>query len=451
MATQKITKTVLDTVALPREKRYTLFDSAVPGFGLRVFPSGERSWIFEYRPYPGGTGTPKKRVTIGNAGRHGGKEFPDFTPDEARKRADDLRVLVKTGGDPMAAKAAEKAAPTVADIKRDFMAKWVRAKRGAGTAEDYDDILDRFVIPKLGKRKARDVTSRDISALHQAMSATPYQANKMLSVVSSMYSWATGKEGPLDAMPNPAAGIERFEEEERGRVLSTDELQRLGTAVRLAETTGVPWDLKPDAKAKHRRKDQAAQTTIIGEHAAAAIRLLIFTGARLREILKLRWDQFDAERGLLLLPKHKTSRTAGAKVIVLNAPALAVLSGLTRVGIYVIAGDTAGQPDEKPRPDIKRPWQMVRRAAGLEDLRLHDLRHNFGGFGAGGGYGLPIIGSLLGHSPKNPKTTARYSHLATDPLRSAANAIGADIAARMGELDTDSNNVVRLPSGKRAG
>lgn len=448
MATQKLTKTLLDGAA-PRDRRYTLFDSVIPGFGLRVFPSGERSWVFEYRPHPGGAGTPKKRVTIGSAGRHGTNVPGDFTPDAARKRADYLRTLVKTGGDPMAEKAAEKAAPTVADIKRDFMLKWVRAKRGAGTADDYEDVLDRFVVPKLGKRKARDVTSRDISGLHQEMSATPYQANKMLSVVSSMYSWAAGKEGPLDPMTNPAAGIERFEEEERGRVLGTDELERLGAAIRLAETAGVPWNLNPEGKAKHRRKDQAAQTTIIGEHAAAAIRLLIFTGARLREILNLRWDQFDAERGLLLLPKHKSSRTTGAKVVVLNAPALAVLNGLSRIGKYVIAGETAGQPDERPRPDIKRPWQMVRRAAGLEDLRLHDLRHNFGGFGAGGGYGLPIIGSLLGHSPKNPKTTARYSHLATDPLRNVTNAIGTDIAARMGELPIDDKKVVPMP--KRAG
>ncbi len=115
----------------------------------------------------------------------------------------------------------------------------------------------------------------------------------------------------------------------------------------------------------------------------------------------------------------------------LNAPAMAVLAGLTRVGSYVIAGETAGTQEEKPRADLKRPWSMVSRRAGLQGVRLHDLRHNFAAFGAGGGMGLPIIGKLLGHS--QPQTTARYAHLDADPLRRASNSIGATIAAAMGD------------------
>jgi integrase len=164
---------------------------------------------------------------------------------------------------------------------------------------------------------------------------------------------------------------------------------------------------------------------------------------RLSEVLNLRWSQIDFEQGLILLAVHKTARTSGVKAVVLNAPALAVLNGLSRVGVYVIAGETAGQKDERPRHDLKKPWAMIRRAAGLEDLRIHDLRHNFGGFGAGGGMGLPIIGKLLGHS--QPATTARYAHFDNDPIRRATNTIGSALAAAMGDAPAaDKNNVVPL-------
>lgn len=439
MPVEKITKRTIEASG-PRESRYVVFDSLVSGFGLRVYPSGQKSWIYEYRPYGAARDSRKKRYTIG--------DVKDFTADEARKLAEGYRAAVRTGGDPQAVKNAEREAPTLRDIGRAFLEEHVAKKRGASTLAAYANTLENHLLSKHGTTKAKDFSGRDMSRLHQRMESTPYAANKLLAVVSSMYGWANGKGGLLDNVPNPAAGIERFQEEERGSVLSTDELQRLGAAIRQAETVGVSWVLNPDAKSKHRRKDADTQVTVISEHAAAALRLLIFTGARLREILTLRWDQFDEERGLLLLPEHKTKRATGKpKVIVLNAPALAVLNGLTRIGRYVIAGDAAGTKDEKPRADLKRPWDAVRRAAGLPDLRIHDLRHNFGGFGAGGGYGLPLIGSLLGHSPKNPRTTARYAHLAADPLRNAANAIGADIAARMGEVPSK-NNVVPLAKGR---
>ena len=301
----------------------------------------------------------------------------------------------------------------------------------------------------LGKKKAKDVTGREMSGLHQRLSETPYQANKIIAVVSAMYSWASGPVALIPPDINPARGIERFPEERRGSVLSGDALEKLGTAIRLAETVGIPFRENADAIAKHRRKAEADRVTIIGEHAAAAIRLLIFTGMRVREVLNLKWSEIDFEQGLVVLEKHKTARLTGRKAIILNAPSLAVLTGLTRVGTYVIAGDSAGQKDEKPRSDLKRPWKLIREYAGLDTLRLHDLRHNFGGFGAGGGFGLPIIGKLLGHS--QPATTARYSHLDNDPVRKASNAIGKGIAAKMGEPVPGGRkeNVVRLSKGGR--
>jgi integrase len=151
--------------------------------------------------------------------------------------------------------------------------------------------------------------------------------------------------------------------------------------------------------------------------------LLIFTGARLREILGLKWNYVDFERGLLLLPDSKT----GPKTIVLNAPALAILSELPRIGDFVIVGDN---PD-MPRHDLNRPWRLVSQRAGIDGVRLHDLRHTHASVGAGAGLGLPIIGKLLGHSQAS--TTQRYAHLDADPLRRASEHIAGHIAAAMGE------------------
>ncbi|MEX0953632.1 MAG: site-specific integrase [Rhizobiaceae bacterium] len=423
MDTIKITKRTVDASA-PKEQRYTVFDRIVPGFGLRVYPTGAKSWVFEYRPGEGGRRVAKKRMTIGRLG--------DYTPEAARKRADQLRSLVKTGIDPQTEKARQREAVSVTELAQAFLDDHVGAKRKPKTHKNYEELLRRLVLPKLGKAKAKDVARADLARLHLAHRDTPFQANRMLAIVGSMYGFGA-RHGLVPEGYNPARGVERFREAGRERYLSVEELERLGAAIRLAETSGIPWRINPSGKTKHVPK--AERATKIGEHAAAALRLLIFTGARVGEILTLKWEHVDFNRGLLRLPDSKT----GQKVIVLNAPALAVLSNVTRVGIYVIASESAGTPDERPRSDLKRPWTMVRRQAGIEDVRIHDLRHNFAAFGAGGGLGLPIIGKLLGHA--QPQTTARYAHLDSDPLRRAADSIGASIAAAMGEQPTEGDIV----------
>lgn len=429
MDRKKLTKRIVDS-SVPQAERYTIFDSALPGFGLRVYPSGAKSWVFEYRPGEGGRGVAKKRITIGRVG--------DFTPEAARKIADKLRAGVKTGNDPQGDKAKQRQAISVQELAKDFLAEHVSAKRKASTKAHYEDVLNRLVVPVIGKLKAKDVTRADLARLHLANKGTPFQANRILAVVGSMYSFGS-KQGFIPEGLNPAQGIERYREDGRERYLSVPELERLGAAIREAETNGIAWKIDPSKNTKHTAKQ--VQATKIGEHAAAALRLLIFTGARVGEILTLKWEHVDLARGLLLLPDSKT----GKKAIILNAPALAVLTSLSRVGSYVIAGESAGTEGEKPRSDLKRPWAVVRRHAGLEDVRLHDLRHNFAAFGAGGGLGLPIIGKLLGHS--QPQTTARYAHLDSDPLKRAADTIGAQIAAAMGER-RESAHIIKL-DGKR--
>jgi integrase len=378
MAKLKLAKRTVEN-AVPRAERYTIFDSVVPGFGLRVYPSGKKSWVFEYRPGEGGRRVDKKRMTLGS--------HRDFTPEKARKLADGLRSKVKTGSDPQGEKGKSRQALTVEELVHYFLSGHVESKRTPRTKQLYEDILGRLVIPRLGKIKAKDLSRSELTRLHLDNKGTPFQANRILAIVGSMYTYG-GKQGLVPEGANPARGIERFSEEGRERFLSAAELERLGAAIRKAETEGIAWNIRQTGKVKHVPK--AGRQTVIGEHAAAAIRLLVFTGARLREILHLKWKHVDLDRGLLFLPESKT----GKKTIVLNAPAQEVLSGLTRVGCYVICGESAGSENEKPRSDLKRPWAIVTREANFAGVRIHDLRHNFAAFGAGGGMGLPIIGKL---------------------------------------------------------
>jgi integrase len=210
--------------------------------------------------------------------------------------------------------------------------------------------------------------------------------------------------------------------------------------IRQGETVGLPYAVDESSpKAKHAPKEDNRRV-ILDPFAVAAIRLLILTGARLREILHARWKHVDFERGVIFLPDSKT----GKKPIYLSAASLATLSALPRIegNPFVIPGEKAGQP----RVDLKRPWAAVTKAAGLDGVRIHDLRHSFASVGAGASLGLPIIGKLLGHS--QPSTTARYAHLDADPMRRAVEAIGATITAAM---DGGANKAAVPMPAKRTG
>ena len=412
----QITKRSVDALR-PARSEYFLWDEKLPGFGVRVQVTGAKSYVVKYRA-GSGRGAPTRRVTLGAVGK--------LTPDEARKLAKSTLGAVAHGADPAATKAADRRGASLKELSELFLAEHAEAKRKASTAAHYRDILERLVVPALGSRKADKVTVADVARLHRNMKDHPYQANRMLAVMGSLYSFA-GRQHILPHGLNPARSIEKYPEKSREKFLSTEELIRLGEAIRDGETIGLPYSIderKP--KAKHAPKEKNRRT-VIGPHAAAAIRLLILTGARLREILHLQWEHVDFERGMLLLPDSKT----GKKAIVLNAPALDVLANLPRIGAYVIAGENAGTKNERPRSDLKRPWQAVARRASFNGVRIHDLRHTHASVGAGAGLGLPIIGKLLGHA--HATTTARYAHLDADPLRRASERIGLQLSKAMGE------------------
>ncbi len=407
----KLTIRAVDA-ATPRSERYILWDSDFKGFGLRVEPSGAKTFLVRYRPKGAGRAGAKRFVKLGRYG--------SVTPDEARDQAKTILGAVAGGADPAGEQIKARETITFAELAERYLNEEVTPKRKPGTATLYSHYLRDLAIPEIGRLKADAITRSDISKLHLKIGRTrPVAANRVLAALSALFGYGA-KQSILPEAFNPARGVEKFREAARERFLTLAELERLGAAIHEAETTGVPWivdEEKPTSK--HTRKTE--RITRLSPFAGAAIRLLLFTGCRLREILHLRWSDVDFERGMLNLSDSKTGR----KSIILNAPALAVIDALPRLGEYVIHGEQA----DKPRSDLKRPWAIVCRRAGLEGVRIHDLRHSFASVGVGAGHGLPIVGKLLGHA--DASSTARYAHLDADPVRRASNSIAATIEAAM--------------------
>jgi integrase len=280
-----------------------------------------------------------------------------------------------------------------------FLDEHADDKLKPSTAAEYHRLARLYVLPALRHRLIRDISRSDVVRMHTSLAAKPYQANRVVALLSKFFNWCESQSHRPDGS-NPCRHVEKFGEAKRERFLSSEELTRLGEALRTAEAerTASPW--------------------VIG-----AIRLLALTGARLSEILTLKWEFVDFERATIRLPDSKT----GAKTLYLNAPALTVLAELPRVdgNPFVIVGERKGAR----LVNIQKPWRRIRKAARLDDVRLHDLRHSFASVAAAGGMSLPIIGALLGHS--QPQTTHRYAHLAADPLRAASETIAGQIAGAL--------------------
>lgn len=412
MSKGRITKRAVDALRYDgkgKAGRTFKWDDALSGFGVAAFPSGKKVYVAQYRK----DGV-SRRISIGEHGR--------LTPDEARSEAKAILGAVEKGGDPIKDRRDARGVRTFGQIAGEFMSNHVAAKRKPLTQASYQEVLDKHVLPKFGNRRVTELTRRDLVSLHHAMNETPSAANRVLAVISSVWNWAA-KRDEVRADANPCRDIERYPENGRERFLKTDELARLGDALRRAETVGLPWAVDvSNPKAKHAPKPENRHRTL-DPFAVAAIRLLILTGARLREILHAQWEHVDFERGVIFLPDSKT----GAKPIYLSAAAQSVLNCLPRIegNPYIIPGERTGAP----RADLKKPWAALTHAAGLPGLRIHDLRHSFASFGAGASLGLPIIGKLLGHT--QPATTNRYAHLDADPMRRAVETIGTNIAAAM--------------------
>jgi integrase len=389
MAKIKITKRSVEALKVT-SKDYIAFDTYLPGFGVRVMPSGKRFFLVQYRRH-GRT----RRVMIG--------QFGVVTAELARREATiKLGSVRGANGDPAALRDAERQSTTMKELGERFLTQYVPTRCKPSTKAEYRRSVELFLDPFFAKQHVRSVTTADVAELHGSLSHIPYQANRTLGVLSKMMNLAETW-GIRDKHSNPCEDVERYPERKRERFLSPKELQRLGQALTAAE---------------------ANQTET--KYAVAAFRILLLTGCRLSEIQTLEWRYVDLEQKELRLPDSKT----GAKTVHLGEAAATLLKALPRVSgnPYVIVG----KKQKSHLTDLQHPWRRIRKAAGLNDVRIHDLRHTFASGGLLVGEGLAMIGKLLGHT--QVQTTARYAHLASDPVKQAATKISDRLALAL--LDT---------------
>ena len=379
-----LSKRIVDRLAVD-DKDAVFWDRELPGFGLRVYPSGAKVYVVQTR-----CAGRSKRVTVG---RHG-----DFSPDQARKEAARIIARIKAGETPVPV--APKADPTMSELAERYQREHVAMRCRPATVAHYGVMLAKHIVPALGKLNVAEVERKHILALHYALREKPTVANRALEMLVKMFNLAEAWELRPPGK-NPCRFVRRYKvQAQHERFLTAEELGRLGRAL-----------------------DAAPAERIASRHGAAAIRLLVLTGCRRNEILGLRWEDVDFDAGELRLRDTKT----GARVVPLTPPAAEVLEDLPRVpgNPWVFPGRKRGTHQR----NINDAWDRIRKRAGLDGVRLHDLRHSFASRALAMGESLSMIGKLLGHT--QVQTTARYAHLARDSVKAStakvAESIGASI------------------------
>ena len=385
----KLTDRLVKGLPTPVTGKRIHYDGVVKGFGCRVYASGVRTFILRYR-----TRTRLERLfTIGS--------FPDWPTEMARREAAELKRTVDRGGDPVADVQAARAGPTVSDLCDRFIREYLPRRRPT-TRRTYELQIQNEIRPVLGRYKVADINFAQVDALHRKITArgVPYKANRVLALLSRMLNLSIRWQWRSD---NPCRSIEKNQEQKRRRYLSPDELARLGAAL----------DAHPD------------------QQSADIIRLLLLTGARRGEVLAARWADFDDG----FRSWHKPASTTKQKLehsIPLSEPARALL---TKIRGALHAGQEPLIANEEwvfpglagsHRRAVRRAWMSLCRVAEIDAARVHDLRHTYASVLVSRGFSLPVIGALLGNTL--PSTTARYAHLADDPLRAATEQVGEVIS-----------------------
>jgi integrase len=383
MIAEKLSKTVVERIKAT-DQDVVVWDDTLPGFGVRVKPSGVRSYIAQYRNRKTGA---SKRLTIG---QHG----PLLTFDRAKKQARAILADAMRGEDPVEVRKATRRAPSVTDLAADYLERHAVPKKRPKSVRDDRAMLNNSILPKLGAKKVASIGRRDVEAIHVGMRDRPYQANRVLSLLSKMFNLAVEWEWRPD---NPAKGIERYEEQKRDRWLSDDELRRLCTVL----------DEHPNTRA------------------ANAVRLQLLTGARPGEVLISRKEDFDLQPGVWTKPSHQTKQKR-TEHLPLSAQGLALVVSIIETSDpdspFLFPGNKPGQPLR----GIKKFWNTAIQRAGIINYRRHDNRHTYASHLVSSGLSLEIVGRLLGHT--TAATTKRYAHLADDPLRAATDRFGSKIA-----------------------
>jgi len=360
---------------------------------VRITSAGAVAFILAYRNHK-----KLRRYTIGR--------YPEFSATSARERARKLREGLRDGKDPIEQKHQSDADPTFAELAEQYLAAKVH-KRAGSLRNDRGNI--RRLLPELGKDQVKAISQRRIEKLHRDLKATPYHANRMLALLSTMFNLAIKRGWRID---NPAKGIVKFHEDRRERWLTVEELGRLDRAL-------------------NEYHDQ---------NAADVIRMLLLTGSRRGEVLQADWTQFDLVRGIWTKPSHHTKQNKTEHVPLSDA-ALALLRRMKPEPSGPLFPGAKGCPT---RVTLRRPWMQICKAAGLATevklkgkkrmltrhkptLRIHDLRHTYASHLVSNGASLQIVGKLLGHT--RTQTTERYAHVTDEALRNATNQFGGILVA----------------------
>ncbi|MND16991.1 site-specific tyrosine recombinase XerC [compost metagenome] len=382
----KLTKTLVDNTK-PTETDQWVWDSELPGFGIRVQASGRKTYVARYRTHD----RVQRKLTLARCS--------DMPPDRARDLARKAFATVAEGGDPTKERRVEKDAPTMADLQERYMNEHAKPFKKATSTRLDDANWRNHILPQLGKKKVKDLKRSDILSLHGSLSEKPATANQVLALLSKALNLCeTWEWRPRNS--NPCHEVKKYKIRERELILTPVQIKTLNGAL-----------------------DELLSAAEIREPMVNLVRLLMLTGCRLREIMHAQRDWVDHERQLLLLPDSKV----GQRKIALSGPAMDIISGIATSETWLIPGRRHGQPMDTPY----KAWARIKERAGLPtELRIHDLRHTAGSLGHMAGLSQKQIQIMLGH--KQMSTTERYLHGATGD--------DAVIAAKLGSVITGALN-----------
>lgn len=407
----RLTKTIVDE-AQPREIRYHIQDAEIPGFSLKVEPTGTKVFVLDYRSGGGGRRAPKRRIKIGKYGV--------FTVEQARNKAKEYLASIVLGADPASARDQQRGKNLFQNVVARYLAEYVPHHNKPSTVRGKKHVLNGAVMPHFRNMYIEDITRRDIQEWHGKLHKTPINANRGLAFISHLMTVCEDWEIRAPNS-NPCLGIKRYRENKRERYLNESELRRLIATINKCEEDG----------------SEERNMMIL-------FRLLIYTGARQGELLTAKWDYVDLEANTLNLPDSKT----GKKKINLCPEAVAEIKKLERLvgnpylfpAYFVNAKDRLGQHRSPPNAI----WHRVIDKAEIKDFRKHDLRHAFASFAIMAGLTLEEIGQLLGHL--TPQTTKRYAHLVDSHRNELTKAVGTKISSI---LQTTNSEVVSLSSRRK--
>jgi len=403
----KLTKRLIDSFKYEGKaqgkgmSRDVRWDTRLSGFGVRIFPPDENSrsrktFILSYRAHGR-----KRLLTIGAYGV--------LTLDQARGKAKSLLGKVIDGKDPLQERQTESKGKTVRELCEAFISRFAKIHKKSWKTDQ--SRINKYILRAFGRHKVRSITQSDVTRLHQEIGETkPYEANRNLALISKIFSIAI-EWGYLDKKSdNPAHNVKRFKETERDRFVSEEELPRLTQAI----------------------------DNVDNVYARASLWLYLLTGARKTELLGSRWVDINLTRGELRLPDTKAGKT---RYIPLSSAAIAILQNLPRLdgNPFVLPGARKA----RPLVNIDKTWRKVRKEAGVEDVRLHDLRRTVGSWLAQGGSSLHLIGRVLGHS--NESTTKIYARFGQDHLKDALEVHGKKIMEIAGKQAVVKAEVIEMP------